>query len=331
MMTAMRGSSSLALFALAVAGCGGASAPDAGSPDGGSAIDAGARDASVPDAGADDAAVPDVDAGPCTQHELGASIQLARGLVVARDGTLYVSQLGGAGRVDPDGTVDASWLRIDGVTTVAGLALDPPNETLFVAAPDGGGTGAASLYAVSIGSRTATPIASGGFPYGLAWGPDGMLYYADVATSHVHRVSPSGGAPEQVTSSPISSPRGIAFEGSGSLLVASASPGQLFRLTLSASGRETARETVGAPLPTPTFIAIDALGRIYLTSEFGGFLVRTNADGSEQAVLRSELSSPFALDFGHGALCARDIYLVAGNGQVFRFENDTRGADVSWH
>lgn len=86
-----------------------------------------------------------------------------------------------------------------------------------------------------------------------------------------------------------------------------------------------------APLPTPGFLAIDALGRIYVTSEAGGLLLCMNPDGSDRTTLRSELSAPFDLEFGHGALCTTDLYLVAGNGQIVRFENDTPGGDVPWH
>lgn len=330
----MRVEHALASAIVMVLGCGGpGGALDGGQPDGGSVRDAGARDAGAHDAavvdGGADASTPD-DGGPCTRHDFGASIQLSRGLVVARDGAIYFSQLGGVGRVAPDGTIDATWITIEGATLIGGLALDPANEALFVAVPDLDDAGAPSIYRVDVAARTSAPLVSGGFPYGLAVGPDGLLYYGDNAAGHVFRVSPSGGTSEQVTTSPIPSARGVAFEAGGTLLATSASPGQIFRLTLSAAGLETARESV-TTFPTPTFLAIDALDRIYVTSEGGGALVRMNADGSEQVLLRSDLSSPFALDFASGALCATDLYLVAGNGQIVRYENDTPGADVSWH
>lgn len=131
----------------------------------------------------------------------------------------------------------------------------------------------------------------------------------------------------QVTTSPISSPRGVAFEASGTLLAASASPGSIVRLTLSA-GVETDRDDLGS-FPTPDAIALDASGRIYVTSEFGGILARMNADGSDLVTLQSGLSAPAGLDFGHGTLCRSDLFFVAG-GLIRRFENDAPGADVLW-
>ena len=82
--------------------------------------------------------------------------------------------------------------------------------------------------------------------------------------------------------------------------------------------------------PSPDSIALDASGRIYFTSDFGGFLSRMNPDGSATETLEASLSSPFALDFGHGALPACALYFVSG-GFVRSLDNDTPGAATLWH
>jgi sugar lactone lactonase YvrE len=330
---------SLLLVGSLLFACGGApGAADAGA-DGAldaATLDAATRDASAADAETDAGAdAASMDAGPVScdgtaRRDLGTAVQLARGFVIARDGTMYFSQIGGLGRVLPDGTIEASWATIAGAPTITGLALDAANERLFVGVVRESGSADPSVYRVEIATAAATPIVNGGFPFGLTIGPDGSLYYGDVLTEHVLRVSPDGGAPAQVTTSTVPSVGCLAFEASGTLLVTGRSPGQIFRLTLGASGAETARAMVGSPLPTPTGIALDATGRIYVTSEFGGVLVRMNADGSDAMTVRSALSAPSSLDFGHGALCRSDLYLVA-TGQIVRVENDTPGASVSWH
>lgn len=120
-----------------------------------------------------------------------------------------------------------------------------------------------------------------------------------------------------------------AFEASGTLLVASASSGSIVRITLSPAGTEAARQTVAAA-SAPDSIALDALGRIYFTSEFGGTLSRMNPDGGGLETLEPSLSSPFALDFGHGALSTCALLFVSG-GLVRSRENDAPGAATLWH
>ena len=166
---------------------------DAGA-DGGGAVDAATRDASAEDAGTD-AATLDAGAVSCegtARRDLAAAVQLARGFVIARDGTMYFSQPGGVGRVLSDGTVEASWSTITGASTPTGLALDAANERLFVGVVRESGSADPSIYRVEIATAAATPIVDGGFPFGLTIGPDGTLYYGDVLTEHVLRVSPDG-------------------------------------------------------------------------------------------------------------------------------------------
>jgi len=145
----------------------------------------------------------------------------------------------------------------------------------------------------------------------------------------VFRADPAGGSePVQVTTSPVPVPRGVAFDASGALLVASASPGSIVRVTLSA-GAEVARETV-VSAPTPYAIALDATGRIYFTSDSGGFLARIAPGGGALETLEPALDSPFSFDFGSGALPTCALFVVTG-GRVTSLENDAPGAATIWH
>jgi streptogramin lyase len=257
-------------------------------------------------------------------------VQLARGLVIARDGTLYFTQIGGVGRRLPDGTLETDWATFGDGATLAGLALDAANDFLFATVPDFAGADAASVYRVDTATGVATPVVMGGTPFGITVGPDGMLYFGVGANDQVLRVSALGAEePTPVTTSPVPSARGVAFEASGTLLVASASPGSILRLTLSSAGTETDRQLVTSA-PTPDSIALDATGRIYFTSEFGGFLSRMNPDGSGLESLETSLSSPFALDFGHGALSTCALFYVSA-GTLRSLENDVPGATTIWH
>jgi hypothetical protein len=81
---------------------------------------------------------------------------------------------------------------------------------------------------------------------------------------------------------------------------------------------------------TPNAIALDTLGRIYVTADYAGALQRMDADGSNLTPLLTSLSAPASPEFGHGALCARDLYFLSGE-QIRRVEINVPGASVLWH
>lgn len=299
-----------------------APAPDAPAPDGG-AVDAG-----VIDAGRDAAEdAPPLSCDEAMRPDLGAMVQNNRGLVVARDGTIYFSQPGAVGRRTPDGTLSTAWLPMPDGRLVASVALDATNDALFVGVPDYDETDAPSVYRVDVATRAITPIANGGSAFGIAVGPDGNVYFTAPA-DHVSRVAPGGGTLTQVTTAPVLSPSSLAFESDGSLLVGASYMGQILRLTLVA-GEESAR-TMVALFPSVHGLALDAEGRIYGASNGGGFVGRMAADGTGLESIVMDASGPFGLAFGHGALCGSDLFLNSG-GLIRRFENDTPGAAVLWH
>jgi len=332
----MRTSTAWIGVAVLVIACGEPATPDAGidapaldapALDGGD-IDAGTTDAGTVDAGRDapsDTATP-LSCEVAMRPDLGAEVQNNRGLVVARDGTIYFSQPGAVGRRTPDGTLSVGWLPIAG-RLVASVALDATNEVLFVGVPDFDETNAPSVYRVDVATSSITPIANGGSAFGIAVGPDGNVYFTAPA-DHVSRVAPTGGTVTQVTTAPVLSPSSLAFESDGSLLVGASYMGQIFRITL-VDGVESARAMV-AFFPSVHGLALDAEGRIYGASNGGGFVGRVAADGTDLESIVMGASAPFGLAFGHGALCGSDLFFNA-DGLIRRFENDTPGAAVLWH
>ena len=321
-------------FTLLVA-CGDDSAPvDAG---GDAPSDAGvdaAVDAS-PDAGSDaasdaaDAAADVFDAGSaCGSARPDISgISGTEGLIIGRDGTLYYSQRGAVGRLDPDGVQTDRWVVLGGGSgTVWGMVLDADNETLYVGSP-----GEGAVFAIDL--TAATPAAVVAFvaeaPNGLTLGEDGALYFTEFNAGAVMRAAP-GEAPTEVTTSGIAGANGLAFGPDGALYVASFSSGNLIRLVLDGLV-EGARSIHATGLGSPDGVAFDAAGRIWVSDNGGRKLIRLEADGTGPVDTLTGVRQAASVEFGAGPLDCTDIYVASG-GTLARYEdNDEPGASVPWH
>jgi sugar lactone lactonase YvrE len=132
----------------------------------------------------------DLDSGKVSPYAKGLSS--ANGLVRASDGTLYASNALSSwlGRVRPDGTVEAQWLKLAG----NGLAMSGDGKTLYVNQSMlysriwkvQTETGAISLHAEApAGSRMA-------FFDGLELAADGTLFVAAYLAGEVWRVNQQG-------------------------------------------------------------------------------------------------------------------------------------------
>ena len=139
---------------------------------------------------------------------LGASLAGPGGLVIDADGNLYVSECGGQSVID----------RID----PAGLLTRFAGTGAFDFAGDGGPATQAAIDC----------------PVGMAFGPDGALYFADHASNRVRRIDRGG----IITTVAGSGPAGIgqgSFSGDGG-------------------------SAVDATLQEPTDVAFDRAGNLYI-------------------------------------------------------------------
>lgn len=324
-------------LAVLAAGCGDdarepprdAAVVDAEAPDL-AVTDAGSMDDASTDAGDVDAGAPDAGPGACgTARPVITGVRGTEGLVIARDGTVYYSQRGGVGRLAPDGTNDAAWLRIAGTTTIWGIALDASNARIFVASPGDG-----TLYAADLASPSPTALATGlGAPNGLTLGPDGALYASDFDTGTVVRVDATSGAKTTVTTSTIDSANGLAFApGDPSTLYAlSYARGTLLALTLDGAHVETARRTVARSLGNPDGVTLAADGRFFVTDNSGGRVLRLEADGTGATVVStSAIGAAANLSFGVGPLDCHDLYVTSSGALARLAVPDATAAPVPW-
>jgi hypothetical protein len=205
-------------------------------------------------------------------------------LAIGRDGTVWFSTGGGRiGRVDRGGAARI-WTTVASGLTLPSVALSADNTRLFVSMPP-----YMNVVALDTGAAVPMPatIASiPGYPSALTLGPDGLLYMLDQMGSHVFSVSPAGGTPRMVNTSPLPGVDltadgfvdDIAFGADGSLLVPSPGTGTVERLILS-GGVESARTMLGTGLGVVTGVAADADGTLYLGDIMGSRLLPWGATG----------------------------------------------------
>ncbi len=260
-------------------------------------------------------AAPDVSATPATE-----------GLSIGRDGTIYFSVSGGVARITPDGTLETSWLRIPGASTVWGLVLDATNTHLYVGSPSLG-------QVVTVSGLDATPsfvtLATIAQPNGLTMGTDGFLYVSDFGNNDVLRVDVTDGTSESILMTPIANANGVAFTDTGTLLVDSYAGARVFELTLDASHHETGRTTAATGVGAPDGIAVDENGVLYV-GDNNGRVLQMAADGTVDMVLASGLTAVANLEWGAGPLDCHHLYVASGGG-VSRIELTVGQRVVPWH
>jgi len=214
------------------------------------------------------------DGGPATQAQLDGP----SGIAVGPDGSLYVADATyGNGRVRQ---VDA----VGVITTVIGMAPDVPVSTL-------GGT-SYNCPADSYLDFDSGPIPSLQLclnSSGVAAGPDGSVYVADITPGHILRATPDG-LVRRVAAGSLRGPTNIAVSADGSLYIADTAAGLVCRVgpdgaisTVAGGGNDTSGASVPgthAALNGPSGLSLAPDGSLYI-AESGAHRVRRLApDGT---------------------------------------------------
>lgn len=149
---------------------------------------------------------------------------------------------------------------------------------------------------------------------GLRTGPDGRVYIAqvtgsqisalDLATGHVHAVSPKGGD--------IIAPDDVAFDSSGNLYATEVMDGRVSVLEASGHAR-----VLRDDLPSANGITVHE-GRLFIGEcREGGRLVELDRNGGEPRVLLDNVPSPNAMEVGPDGLL---YFPVMGANEIWRID-----------
>jgi virginiamycin B lyase len=165
-----------------------------------------------------------------TRHtDLGGG-SAPHGVIVDEAGTAWVTDggLNAIVSVDPTGQE---------VTTYP-LPEDRPDANLNTASFDGGGilwfTGQNGIYGSldpATGQMTVYDAPEGQGPYGITTTPDGVVYYASLAGSHIARIEPDGSATVIEPPTPEQGARRVWSDSEGRIWVSEWNAGNLSRYT----------------------------------------------------------------------------------------------------
>ena len=255
------------------------------------------------------------------------TIMNADGVVVDTDGTMYVLTDDAAhsyvGRISPGGAPELRWLRVDNSPATWGLALDSARQRLYVLVVSGVGALVAfdDIRGIPRGRTVVTPISNGN---DVLTASDGTVYYTQQGDRRVYRVSPDGGPPSQVTSTPLGNaalsqlPSALALEPTGNLLVGLERGGPIYRLVL-VGGAESSRLPLPGWMGSVNGLTFDRRGQLYVSiydDAAARPVVRLDQDGTATPITPAGRFS--SITFGRGALDCRDLYVADPLGPMRR-------------
>lgn len=130
-------------------------------------------------------------------------------------------------------------------------------------------------------------------PNALAMGPDGALYFPQVATGEIWRVAPEGGQPERVIDG-LALPTAVKFSPRGDCYTTQGASGEVTQIDL-----QTRECTVVATLrPGIDNLAFAPDGRLFVSHFVDGGVAEIDAAGRERVLVPPGLLGPFGLDVG---------------------------------
>jgi sugar lactone lactonase YvrE len=159
------------------------------------------------------------------------------------------------------------------------------------------------------------PLTNGGIgiPISIAVAKDGTLFVADLELHRIYQVTSKGGAPKLFAS--VLSPRGLAFDSKGNLIVISTRKDQIHRITT--DGKSTV-VVKGRPFDMPHNVAIGPDDTMYVTDGLRAkSLWRVTPDGKQEKLIDGKpLVNPIGVSFHDDHLLVVDSRANA----VFRYD-----------
>jgi glucose/arabinose dehydrogenase len=248
-----------------------------------------------------------------------APVKLAYPMAVActPDGSIFIadSKLFSILKYNTNGTFEvvarAGPKNRTPLRAIRALAAGPAGELL---AAD---SATFEVYRIQAG-QAPVPLSKGAFdmPTGIAVAKDGSIVVCDLKLGSVMRVPKDGGAAEEIARVP--APRGVVIAPNDDIIVLSAGPNQLLRVTAKGEATPIVK---GKPFRFPMALALDATGTGFVVSDTYAVTVwSVDAKGEVKPLVKGDpLKRPEGLARdASGSLLVADPAAV----QIFRVGDD---------
>jgi virginiamycin B lyase len=269
--------------------------------------------------------------GPISEFKLASAGHRPQAIVTGPDGYLWVTEVIKKKllRVSPTGTITEFSVPGMGVGVLQGIAAGGDGNLWFTsreenairrATPDGQFTGTFSIPSKSTMAKSFTP---GSWPRTIIAGPDGNLWFSEMAANKIGRITPQGKITEFEVPTKESQPYGIAFDKAGKAWFTEAAGDKVGRLDPATgkidefklpSNKALPRDMAAGPDGSLWFSenTIDKLGRVNSSGEIKEFDLPKGSRPVGVAVTAD--GNAWYAGFGTG-----DIGRVTPEGQVTTF------------
>ena len=230
--------------------------------------------------------------------------------------------------------------RIRKIATVPGFSAGILSSGVITTVAGGGS---------SLGDGAAATAARLNHPRGVALDGSGNLYIADSSNHRIRKVDTAGnittvagtgtsgssGDGGAATAAQLSSPQGVALDGSGNLYIADRSNHRIRKVNSSGiittvAGTGTAgfsgdgAAATAAQLSSPSGVALDGSGNLYIADHLNGRIRKVDSSGVISTVAQGVYPRNVALD-GSG-----NLYIPSGdtNGRIYKLSPQTGGGTL---
>jgi hypothetical protein len=164
--------------------------------------------------------------------------------------------------------------------TIVGLALCGPMQAradLLYVSSYNDSPNAGTIETVTSGGSTSLFASGLGYPYGMAFGPNGNLYVAEVGTNSIEEFT-SGGVGSVFATTGLNAPVGLAFDASGYLYVSNAAGTTIEKFTPGGVG-----SVFASGIPYGYGLALDAAGNLYVAESNNATIEKITPGGVSSA------------------------------------------------
>lgn len=259
--------------------------------------------------------------GPITEFPLSTPSHRPQAIVAGPDGNLWVTEVikKKIVRVSPSGMITEFAVPGMGVGVLQGIGAGADGNLWFTSreenairrvSPKGEFNGTFAIPSMAV---KPTALTKGSWPRVILGGPDGNLWFTEMAANKIGRITPQGKITEYAVPTADSQPYGLAFDKAGKLWFTEAGGNKVGRLDPASGKFEEFKLPTAKALPRDMCAGPD--GHIWFSENQADKLGRVNAAGKVTEIPLPKGSRPVGIAAGGDG---NIWYAGFGTGQIGR-------------